>query len=102
MTRLKAILEYIEVSDCNMEEGSLRCGRTTHRGADGFQRLPAGHPAHVHNGRHRDRLVFAVRDDYFTGRYLRRLLPLDDTAAAKAPERAPGYDAKPAKGGQGD
>ena len=25
MTRLKAILEYIEVSDCNMEEGSLRC-----------------------------------------------------------------------------
>lgn len=25
MTRLKSILEYIEVSDCNMEEGSLRC-----------------------------------------------------------------------------
>ncbi|MBU2591408.1 MAG: Asp-tRNA(Asn)/Glu-tRNA(Gln) amidotransferase subunit GatB [Nitrospinota bacterium] len=25
MTRLKEILEYIEVSDCNMEEGSLRC-----------------------------------------------------------------------------
>jgi aspartyl-tRNA(Asn)/glutamyl-tRNA(Gln) amidotransferase subunit B len=25
LTRLKAILEYTEVSDCNMEEGSLRC-----------------------------------------------------------------------------
>ena len=25
LTRLKAILEYLEVSDCNMEEGSLRC-----------------------------------------------------------------------------
>jgi aspartyl-tRNA(Asn)/glutamyl-tRNA(Gln) amidotransferase subunit B len=25
LTNMKAILEYIEVSDCNMEEGSLRC-----------------------------------------------------------------------------
>ncbi|MFH1478424.1 MAG: Asp-tRNA(Asn)/Glu-tRNA(Gln) amidotransferase subunit GatB [Candidatus Omnitrophota bacterium] len=25
LTNLKAILEYIEISDCNMEEGSLRC-----------------------------------------------------------------------------
>ncbi|MBU1863932.1 MAG: Asp-tRNA(Asn)/Glu-tRNA(Gln) amidotransferase subunit GatB, partial [Candidatus Omnitrophica bacterium] len=25
LTMLKAILEYLEVSDCNMEEGSLRC-----------------------------------------------------------------------------
>ena len=25
LTRLKAILEYTEVSDCNMEQGSLRC-----------------------------------------------------------------------------
>ncbi|MSR78166.1 MAG: Asp-tRNA(Asn)/Glu-tRNA(Gln) amidotransferase subunit GatB [Candidatus Omnitrophica bacterium] len=25
LTSLKAILEYLEVSDCNMEEGSLRC-----------------------------------------------------------------------------
>jgi aspartyl-tRNA(Asn)/glutamyl-tRNA(Gln) amidotransferase subunit B len=25
LTALKAILEYLEVSDCNMEEGSLRC-----------------------------------------------------------------------------
>ena len=25
LSRLKAILEYLEVSDCNMEEGSLRC-----------------------------------------------------------------------------
>lgn len=25
LTNLKSILEYIEVSDCNMEEGSLRC-----------------------------------------------------------------------------
>jgi len=25
LTELKAILEYIDVSDCNMEEGSLRC-----------------------------------------------------------------------------
>lgn len=25
MEKLKAILEYLEVSDCNMEEGSLRC-----------------------------------------------------------------------------
>lgn len=25
LTNLKAILEYLEVSDCNMEEGSLRC-----------------------------------------------------------------------------
>ncbi|OED34937.1 aspartyl/glutamyl-tRNA amidotransferase subunit B [PVC group bacterium (ex Bugula neritina AB1)] len=25
LTNLKAILEYIEVSDCNMQEGSLRC-----------------------------------------------------------------------------
>ena len=25
LTELKAILEYIEISDCNMEEGSLRC-----------------------------------------------------------------------------
>lgn len=25
LVRLKAILEYLEVSDCNMEEGSLRC-----------------------------------------------------------------------------
>jgi len=25
LTELKSILEYIEVSDCNMEEGSLRC-----------------------------------------------------------------------------
>jgi len=25
LTRLKTILEYLEVSDCNMEEGSLRC-----------------------------------------------------------------------------
>ena len=25
LTRLKQILEYLEVSDCNMEEGSLRC-----------------------------------------------------------------------------
>ncbi|UCB57520.1 MAG: Asp-tRNA(Asn)/Glu-tRNA(Gln) amidotransferase subunit GatB [Candidatus Omnitrophota bacterium] len=25
LLRLKAILEYLEVSDCNMEEGSLRC-----------------------------------------------------------------------------
>ena len=25
LTQLKAILEYLEVSDCNMEEGSLRC-----------------------------------------------------------------------------
>ena len=25
LERLKATLEYIEVSDCKMEEGSLRC-----------------------------------------------------------------------------
>jgi len=25
LTKLKGILEYVEVSDCNMEEGSLRC-----------------------------------------------------------------------------
>ncbi len=25
LTNLKAILEYLEISDCNMEEGSLRC-----------------------------------------------------------------------------
>ncbi|MFH1848235.1 MAG: Asp-tRNA(Asn)/Glu-tRNA(Gln) amidotransferase subunit GatB [Candidatus Omnitrophota bacterium] len=25
LTKLKSILEYLEVSDCNMEEGSLRC-----------------------------------------------------------------------------
>ena len=25
LTQLKAILDYAEVSDCNMEEGSLRC-----------------------------------------------------------------------------
>ncbi len=39
LTRLKSILEYLEVSDCNMEEGSLRCDANISLTARGTQRL---------------------------------------------------------------